>query len=346
MNSKTSLLLIFLFTFTTSLLQSNSACSLTQTTITFNPRQSYPSAGQSLTINAAVLDVTNLSAWQLLIGFNPSIINCTDVTIPPDNIFDGNYILFPPEINNTKGYAKIFCVLNGTHGVNGSGTLCQINFQCLTPGVTALEIIQLSCIHCSTYLQESGYNLIPFISEEGAVEVTEQGFQENWFNLETQPILIFSNSTITAFQCNETWKEITFNAIETTGTYGSTTAVTPKSIINGTKIMVLINNTPVSYSLSKNTTHNFIHFTYQHSTKNIKIQVTLLGDVNGDRKVRVDDVLFVALRFGTDEGGPPNSNGYVYDPIADLAPVPDGDGKIRVDDVLLAVGEFGKEWTP
>ena len=335
MNLKIAVLTLSILALAT-LLTPNSTYSLPQPTITFNPKKGYPSLDQAFTVNASVSDVVNLSAWQLVVGFNPTIINCTSVTIPPENIFDGNYILFPPEIDNKKGVVKIFCVLDATSGVNGSGNLCQINFRCLTPGVSALEIIQIACAYCGTYLQEPDYDLIPFIAVEGMVEVTGQGCQENWYNLETQPILVFSNSTIAAFSCNETWKQISFTATGTTGTYGSTTVVTPKSILNGTKIIVLIDSSPILPSLSKNETHNFIHFIHQHSTKNIKILVTLLGDINGDRKVRVDDVLAVALAFGKNEGDPG------WDPRLDLT----NDGKIRVDDILLVAGEFGKNWTP
>jgi len=84
------------------------------------------------------------------------------------------------------------------------------------------------------------------------------------------------------------------------------------------------------------------YYQWWYATNQATFEVYLLGDLNGDGKVRVDDVLFVVLRFGTDEGGPPNSHGYVYDPLADLAPVPDGDGKIRVDDVLTVALAFGK----
>jgi hypothetical protein len=68
------------------------------------------------------------------------------------------------------------------------------------------------------------------------------------------------------------------------------------------------------------------------------VLVTIPGDVNGDHKVRVDDVLAVALRFGTNYGGPPNSNGYSYDPNCDV----NDDLKIRVDDVLTAATQFGQ----
>jgi len=56
------------------------------------------------------------------------------------------------------------------------------------------------------------------------------------------------------------------------------------------------------------------------------------GDVNSDGKVRVDDILTIALAFGSDYGDPK------YEPILDI----NGDLKIRVDDLLTAVGNFGK----
>jgi hypothetical protein len=58
--------------------------------------------------------------------------------------------------------------------------------------------------------------------------------------------------------------------------------------------------------------------------------------VNGDRKVRVDDVLLVAQHFGLNEGDPG------WNPQCDLT----GDGKVRVDDVLIVAQGFGKEWIP
>jgi parallel beta-helix repeat protein len=68
------------------------------------------------------------------------------------------------------------------------------------------------------------------------------------------------------------------------------------------------------------------------------VLVTFVGDVNGDGKVRIDDVLAVASRFGTNMGGPPNSNGYYYDANCDIT----SDAKIRIDDVLLAARHFGQ----
>ena len=55
------------------------------------------------------------------------------------------------------------------------------------------------------------------------------------------------------------------------------------------------------------------------------------GDVNADKKVRADDVLAVALAFGSNYGD------LKYDPNCDI----NCDGKIRVDDVLAAALQFG-----
>jgi hypothetical protein len=68
------------------------------------------------------------------------------------------------------------------------------------------------------------------------------------------------------------------------------------------------------------------------------VLVSFVGDVNGDGKVRVDDVLDVALRFGTNRGGPPASTGYYYSPNADI----NDDNKIRTDDVLATAQHFGQ----
>lgn len=338
MNSKFTLVLTLLILSAVIFLAPVPPCSSTGTTITVSPRKVYVPSRQPLTINVTVCNVTDLNAWQLRLAFHPFIVNCTGITVPGDNIFGGSFLLFPPKINNTQGYVLAFCALEGTYGVNGSGILCQVEFSCLMPGISSLEIAVLGMQ--GTYLQDPDYDLIPFEAVDGTVVVTEQGFEENLFNVtingETYPVLIFSNSTITEFHYNQTWKIIMFDAMGTIGTNGSTTVVTPKTMLNGTNIMILVDNTPNSYSLSQNATHNFWQFTYKHTTGHIRILDTLIGDMNGDRKVRVDDILAVALAFGSKPGDPH------WHPYADL----NSDDKIRVDDVLIAAGEFGKEWTP
>lgn len=57
----------------------------------------------------------------------------------------------------------------------------------------------------------------------------------------------------------------------------------------------------------------------------------MLGDVNRDGKVRIDDILAIALAFGSDH------DDLAYRSLMDIT----GDGKIRIDDILAAVANFG-----
>jgi hypothetical protein len=137
-----------------------------------------------------------------------------------------------------------------------------------------------------------------------------------------------------------TWNE-TFNVTA----YANSTTVASQNITlaNGTStIVTLVWNTTgftkSNYTISSaadivpadaNTTNN--------NMTDGMVLVTFTGDVTADRKVRVDDVLAVALRFGTNRDGPPNSNGYHYDSNCDIT----DDDKIRIDDVLAAAQHFG-----
>jgi hypothetical protein len=67
-----------------------------------------------------------------------------------------------------------------------------------------------------------------------------------------------------------------------------------------------------------------------------QVAIRLLGDLNGDGRVRVDDVLIVTNAFGSEPGHPR------WNPNADV----NGDGRIRVDDVLLVAMNFGKDCVP
>jgi len=72
-----------------------------ETTVVYvNPKHIDSLIGQSFTINISITHVTNLNTWQLYLLFNPIILNCTNVWVPPENIFQGHEIFWPtPKIN-------------------------------------------------------------------------------------------------------------------------------------------------------------------------------------------------------------------------------------------------------
>ena len=62
--------------------------------------------------------------------------------------------------------------------------------------------------------------------------------------------------------------------------------------------------------------------------------VTLIGDVNGDRKVDIEDIFNIALHFGGNYGDP------CYVPNYDV----NGDDKIDIEDIFIAATHYGETW--
>jgi len=96
--------------------------------------------GTTLIINASVIDITDLTTWQVKIYFNASLLNCTNAWYPTDYVFAGkSTVPVIPVINNVLGYVSHGCTLMiGATGFTGSGTLCQIEFKVLSRGNCSL----------------------------------------------------------------------------------------------------------------------------------------------------------------------------------------------------------------
>jgi hypothetical protein len=314
----------------------------TTTTVDFAPRQTVQLLNEIFNLNVTVSDVTNLNAWQITISFNPEILNCTNISIPSDNIFAGYNTFNATAVNNTIGKVTVFCALEGTAGINGSGKLVTIKFKGKNIGVSSLNFLNLMQIQLDgTYLQDPNYNIIPSQFTIGITEIVSSDFQLNLFDV-TQNANVFkvgirTNSTITNFQFNQTFKELNFNATGSTGTGGCSIVTIPKALFNDT-LLVLLDGTPTQIFISslktlpENSTHCFTYFNYTHSTRNIKIRRTLPGDLTGDRKVDVKDVALVAKAFGSAPGWSR------WNPLADL----DHNYKIDVKDVAFVAKNYGK----
>jgi hypothetical protein len=80
-----------------------------------------------------------------------------------------------------------------------------------------------------------------------------------------------SNSTISGF--NYSVDEISFNVSGDPGSLGFCNVSVPKALVKpGYTIKVYFDNNPVNYSLSENSTHYFVYFTYKHSTHRVNIR--------------------------------------------------------------------------
>jgi hypothetical protein len=307
----------------------------TETTIVYiNPKESSIPYGERFNITVNVQNVANLNFWQINITFNPKMLNCPSFQVPTDNIFQGYPLTIPPglpKINNTVGSIFAVCYIDASLGVNGSGTLCQIEFQTYIPGITSLDIKNED-----TFLITQDFKLIPFTAMDGTIEITGLGFSKNSFkviqNGTEYSILVFSNSTISNFNYSYALQQITYDATGLSQTTGSSVVISKELL--GCTLAVLINNVATDYIKSENSTHIFVHFVYSHTTASIKIWTTIVCDLNGDRKVDMIDLWLIAKAFGS---FPQSPN---WNPLADI----NFDGKVDMIDAWEVARKFGKVW--
>jgi hypothetical protein len=262
------------------------------------------------------------------------------VLVPTSNIFKGHDIFFfVPIIDNVAGSILATCGLTEPVGVTGSGVLCQIIFSCKALGITPLIFANKMEAPMGTYLQAPDYSFIPFDAFDGMIKVTAPGFQEYLFdatqNAKTYKVRILSNSTVSSFNYDQYLKTMTFNAAGTGGTRGFTSIAFSKELFTGT-MAVLVGEEAVYSAPFENETYNFLYFNYSHSTKTIKILLTLIGDVNGDRIVDIADISIIIDAFLTVPGDP------LWNPLADI----NHDSLVDIGDISIAIDNFLKTWSP
>lgn len=139
------------------------------TTVQVNPSNVTAKISETFTINATVANVTDLYSWQIKLYFNTTVLNCTEAWYPSDHVFAGkNFVSVDPSINNTAGYIVYGSTLIGSElGFNGTGTLCQIEFNATGTGETALNLSEEY-----TYLLDSNTESIPAELQNGMVLVS------------------------------------------------------------------------------------------------------------------------------------------------------------------------------
>jgi len=115
-------------------------------------------------VNATVSDVVSLWNWQVRVIFNPSVLECTRVFVPPGSPFD-----FPvkpaPIIDNATGYAQLGASKIEAIGVSGSGVLACIEFHVKGRGVSYLNYSRP--YGEDTFLNDPDMVLIPANLEDG-----------------------------------------------------------------------------------------------------------------------------------------------------------------------------------
>ena len=296
------------------------------------------SQGVSFTINVSVEDVTDLYAYDISLYYNTTLLDALSVAEGPFLKSVGDTITILSEVNDVEGRVRmVVSLLGAPSGANGSGTLFTIAFKSSTeaigPSPLSLQNTELSNYNAEPIDHAVIDGQVTILLVEIITHIVEVEGVEYYF-------VTASSSAITDFQYNHTQRIIRFNATGPEDILGFTNITIPKALLSlpaGDTFIVLYDGTAIPHIRTENATHYFLYFTYSHSAHSIEIKRTLIGDLNGDRKVDIYDVVIVAVAY---DSTPADAR---WNPLADLA---EPRGKINIYDVVMVTRVYGKTWTP
>jgi len=176
--------------------------SATPTTISVSPSMLYAELGEHFTINLTIAYAVDVYGWEVNLTFNPSVLQITNVTVPPDHFLEGR-----PQ--GCVGLQKFIypsciilgnCILGDYSGFHGSGVLATIEFEVVGSGECLLGIDDEPGVEPWTFVSNSDlvYTSPPYLK-------TDDGYISN---VDQPPTAVFTLSPAMP-EVNET---ITFDA--------------------------------------------------------------------------------------------------------------------------------------
>jgi hypothetical protein len=306
----------------------------TLTVLYVNPSTIMTSVGDSFSVNITISGVNDLGGWEFKLYYLSANLNGTDLVEGPflkqgeSTYFD--IIDFTDNYNSTHGIAWVTCALLGDGpGVDGNGTLAVITFKAQQLGTSGLSLTD-------TLLSDS--QPIPHVALNGIVHVLPHDVAIT--DITPSKTVVGQGLTVKmdvniSNQGNFTE---TFNVI----VYANTTSF-------ATQTVTLTSGTSTTITFTWNTT-GFAKGKYTISaiTDTIPgetdiedntltdgwIVVTVIGDINGDFKVDITDLVLVIKYFGSYPSHPTKP----WNPNADI----NCDNKVDITDLVLLIKHFGE----
>lgn len=117
--------------------------------------------GSTFKVTVNVYNVTGLFAWQTLIQFNASVLNCAELVYPSAGYIFAAKTQIPvsPIIDNVAGTAAIGASLIGSDSASGDGVLCEITFEVMAIGESSISFSQP--YGANTFLLAGNLDVIP-----------------------------------------------------------------------------------------------------------------------------------------------------------------------------------------
>jgi hypothetical protein len=337
-------LLLFVFLISSSVIVLNTATAEEQQTAKVfadPPAVQSTGIGQNFTVNINVSDVVGLYGWQTGVTFNPNVLMCT-------GFYQGEFLRRPGgstifaqhylDMNNTLGivYSRGCTLLGPVAGVNGSGQLAYVTFTSVGVGVSDFHLTDILLLNMT--IED-----IPFeVVENFTVPVDGTnygaGIADNLTGVPDPANPPVSGVFNTAFNMRD--KSIDFSVLATENWYCQVSV--PKALLRcaaPSDWSVRVDGTPIPYDATENATCTVLYFSHNKGDHAVEITGTettgnnpVPGDLNGDLKVSLADLVILARAYESKPGDPR------WNPAADI----NGDRIVGLSDLEILAQCFGQ----
>jgi hypothetical protein len=305
--------------------------------------------GSSFTVNINVTNVVNLTAWQFVLYYSNSIVNCTGATEGPFlSSAGGTYHIFNIANSYNATYGRILAAdsLEGlTDYVSGSGVLITLTFQVIGGNSTALTLSNTELLDT-----EMPPVNMPHNDFSGSVNVTAAYHDVATTNVTLSKTVVCmgysTNITVTVSNLGA-FQETFNNTVSANGTiiYGPTSTTLPVGAsanftftwsVNGSTWLAagygyyVISAYAGPVLNDANVTNNVFNYT---------APITIPGDINGDFKVNLQDLVYLANSYGMTATSTPRGY-HQWNPNADI----NNDGIVNLADLVILATHYGRHY--
>lgn len=116
--------------------------------VSVQPASLTTAVGQTFTLNIFISETSDLYAYQVDVGFNPTVLRAVSVTEGPFLATGGSTIFLPGIIDNAGGAITYNggMLTGALPGVSGAGSLLDVTFLALAPGSSNVQLYNVLAI--------------------------------------------------------------------------------------------------------------------------------------------------------------------------------------------------------
>lgn len=285
--------------------------------------------GQRFSVNVTVSNITDLKSYELKLSFNTIMLDVVAVAFLPEaNLPIGNFA-----VNDPAGILQMSCTYDGSAiSTTAPVALTTITFKIMARGSSPLHLYD-------TVLRDSDGDPIPHTTEDGLVQIIRHDvaiLEVMPSTYETYQGLVVIVKVVAA-NLGDAPENFTISAYYNSTVFGTFDVINLPAGSNTTKFFIWdTSSVAAGYSYTIKAEASAVPSEADLSN-NVKVdgsvKVKLIGDVNNDNIVDLNDLIAWDVAYGSTSPLDPNWN-----PQADI----NEDGKVDSADGTLIVQNYHK----